>query len=155
MVVKTNSTCLTFKHMLCATPEWHMPFLSRHMLFLVMRLTHSSCPGSFYVFTSLKTEQRILLNLCSIRVLLPKSLRSSSYVVCLSLKPNRTARSCTFSSFSAELVLQKCQVVHSSRNVVSLLKEVNFSWAFELQLVEILFYRYQRLAFRISTYRQQ
>ena len=66
--------------------------------------------GFVLLFTSLKTDQRILLNLCSIRVLLPKSLRSSSYVVCLCQKTNRTALSFTFSSFSAELLLQKCQV---------------------------------------------
>ena len=62
--------------------------------------------GFDLLFTSLKTDQRILLNLCSIRVPLPKSLRSSSYVVCLCQKANRTALSFTFSSFSAELLLQ-------------------------------------------------
>ena len=66
--------------------------------------------GFLLLFTSLKTEQRILLILCSIKVLLPKSLRNSLYVECLSQKTKRTALSFSFSSFSAELLLQKCQV---------------------------------------------
>ena len=43
-------------------------------------------------------------------VLLLKSLRSSSNVVRLSLNANWTALSLNFSSFSAEPLLQKCQV---------------------------------------------
>ena len=82
------------------------PFFSRHMFFL----SGNEITSFKLSWFSLKTEHRILINLCSIRVLLPKSLRSSSYVVCLCQKTKRTALSFTFSIFSGELLLQKCQV---------------------------------------------
>ena len=89
----------------------HCVALMLFVLTALLNVLHSfKLSGFVLLFTSLKTEQRILLYLCSMRVLLPKSLRSSSYVVCLCLKPNRNALSFTFSSFSAKLLLQKCQV---------------------------------------------
>ena len=77
--------------------------------------------GFVLLFTSLKTEQRILLNLCSFRVLLNKSLRSSSYIVCLSLKTNRIALS--FTSYFLQFYCRNARFVYSDWNVVQ------FSWA--------------------------
>ena len=78
------------------------------MLFLFMRLPYS--PGSFrdlrfrdwFINRTEDFMQSLIHQRSSI-----KSLRSSSYVVYLSPRTNRTALSFTFSSFSAEPLLQK------------------------------------------------